>query len=213
VVAHVQVGDVREGIEDGDAERSHEERFRERLHRVAGLLGDEGHRVPGVISEERFRHSHRERGEDAAGYDGRKPGREIRPVTLARENPGDDERRERPHLGDGEDVLDPGAFFHAAGVDPREDDHQQDRDHLRTREIESARFHEAVGLAHPGKEDSEVVRESDGDRGDETGLDYQEDGPAVEEGEKRRERFLEKDVLAAGARKRGGELPVGERTA
>ena len=61
------------------------------------------------------------------------------------------------------------------------------------------------------KEDAQELAEGHAYRGDGSGLDDQEQRPAVEKSPQRAQRFAQVNVLAAGARHHGRQLPVGER--
>ena len=61
------------------------------------------------------------------------------------------------------------------------------------------------------KEDAEKLAECHADGGDGSGLDDQEERPAVEKSPERAQRFAQINVLAAGTRHHGGQFAVGQR--
>src|SRR5262249_22527555 len=63
-------------------------------------------------------------------------------------------------------------------------------------------------FADPRDENSEVTRESDADGSDSSGLNNQEERPAIEESPQRRESFAQVNVLAARLGHHGGQFTV-----
>ena len=70
---------------------------------------------------------------------------------------------------------------------------------------------QAVGETD-GSSDAEKPGEGDRDRRDRSGLDHQEQRPAVEKTPERAVGFAQINVLSAGARHHGGELAVAQST-
>ena len=81
---------------------------------------------------------------------------------------------------------------------------------MRGREGVATEADEDLGLPDPGKEEAERLRERDGDRGHEAGVDREEEGPAVEESPEGGEGLGEEDVLPSRPGEGGGQLAVTE---
>ncbi len=142
-------------------------------------------------------------------------GRDGRAVA-ADQDAEDDQGEQRQRLGRGEGVLDQLAQTDAAGVEPGQEDDQQDADELLHRQADGVLPGEVDRRDDPGgrgdrrEQHPQKPGEAHGHGGDGSRLDHQEQRPAVEEPPERRVGLAQVDVLAARLRHHRRQLAVGE---
>ncbi len=198
---HVKIRRIERDVARGDDQHAAYQRARNRALGFANFFGGIRHHVPaakgkqaGDDSNEKMRE--REWGRSAAGVGSEQP-RHVSRRAAEREHDRDD-GRDRRNLEDRERGLHQAPLSHANVVDSRE---RNDRRAGNGAEADVA----------DGHEKRQVAREHHRDHGDDAGVHRPEHRPAPEKTKRRRERFLEEDVHAAGVRIGRGQFGGNQR--